>query len=141
MTSIISFDDVLFLVHSTATEDKESPYWANWTNFFMIYKELWDENLGNERCARSFVYRYLNEFYKTKTCPTRRRNSPNSDLNGEFWKNIQDMTCDWQKSTGNEPSQCGLVQRLNVRRTGKYDKMLLKTLRRKRGLVFRIQQQ
>ena len=141
VTSITSFDDVLFLVHSTATEDKESPYWANWTNFFMIYKELWDENLGNERCARSFVYRYLNEFYKTKTCPTRRRNSPNSDLNGEFWKNLQDMTCDWQKSTGNEPSQCGLVQRLNVRRTGKYDEMLLKTLRRKRGLVFRIQQQ
>ena len=62
MTSITPFDDVLFLVHSTATEDKESPYWANWTNFFMIYKELWDENLGNERCARSFVYRYLNEF-------------------------------------------------------------------------------
>lgn len=139
--SITSFEDVLFLVHSTMTEDQESPYWSNWTNLFMVYKELWDENLVNERCARSFVYRYLNELYKTKTCPSRRRNSPNSDINGEFWKNLQDTTRDRKKCAGNEPSQCGFVHRLNVRRTGKYDEMLLKTLRRKRGLVFRIQQQ
>ena len=138
---VTSFRDVLSLLSSSLTVDRQSPFWINWTHLHKIYKVLWQDRGTTELCAKDYIYRYLNVTYKTKIAPTRKKNTTSeNDVNGEFWCQLREATKEWSKPLVlNELTQCGLVTRLNNRRTGRYDEIILDTVERKLGISFRIQ--